>query len=217
VTRTSVLLLIGLAALAVVVWGVLLSSLLAERDATPSNGIAAVASASARASTPATPSPSTRPASTIVASPAPASSAASPASVPTVDPRDPTAYLEFVDRLRAAAGDAERLSAVIRDAAQDGSKPAIAAAARDIQDWAASHRRWLRDHPPAACYAAAHAAAADLVEAYDAVADATLTWVDARGLAALEALAGIGQALDTATPTGPALRTALEASTGCLS
>lgn len=126
---------------------------------------------------------------------------------PTVapDPTDPRlAYAEFLVRLDAARAEVQDLNETIVVAAEADDKPTVRAAAVDILQFADRERDWLLAHPPAACFADAHDAAGAMLEAYAAVAERAIDWVDAdAGLETLDALA------DVVTAAGDA-RVALE-------
>jgi len=95
------------------------------------------------------------------------------------------------------------LNQALQGAAEAGDRPAARRASIDILDFADAEQDWLREHPPATCYADAHAAADRMLEAYAATADAFIAWADAgEGLAGLAAL---GRALDAAGAAGDAL------------
>ena len=83
-----------------------------------------------------------------------------------------------------------------------------------ILDFVDGERDWLREHPPADCYAAAHAAANAMLEAYGDAADRFIRWAATGG--GLSGLAALGDALDAADAAGEALTAfgkALEATT----
>ena len=76
-------------------------------------------------------------------------------------------------------------------------------AAVAILDFVDGERDWLREHPPADCYAAAHAAAGAMLDAYGKAADAFIHWADTGG--GLAGLAAFGDALDAAQTASTAL------------
>ena len=85
-------------------------------------------------------------------------------------------------------------------------------AAVDILDFVDSERDWLRDNPPADCYAAAHASAGAMLDTYGAAADSFIAWAETGG--GFAGLAALGEALDAAQVASDALTsfgTALEA------
>jgi hypothetical protein len=57
----------------------------------------------------------------------------------------------------------------------------------------------LVDHPPADCYAAAHAAGIAMLDAYQTAASDFVEWAGTSGLSGLVALAKAGDAANVAT------------------
>jgi hypothetical protein len=95
------------------------------------------------------------------------------------------------------------LNQALGDAAQAGDLPAVRRASIEILDFTDTEHDWLREHPPAACYATAHAAADAMLASYADAADAFIAWADAGpGLAGL---AAFGAAVDAASEAGDAL------------
>ena len=88
-------------------------------------------------------------------------------------------YVAFLLRLDADRSTVTTLNQALQGAAEAGDRPAARRASIDILDFADAEQDWLRDHPPAACYAGAHAAADTMLEAYAATADAFIAWADA--------------------------------------
>ena len=103
------------------------------------------------------------------------------------------------------------MNADLRTAAEDLDTAAVERTAVDILDFVDNERDWLRDHPPAACYADAHTAAGDMLAAYGAVAEAALVWTGATGLDAIAALADLGLAADDAIAEAQAFARAFDA------
>ncbi len=95
------------------------------------------------------------------------------------------------------------LNQALADAAQGGDLPAVRRAAIEILDFTDAEHDWLREHPPAACYADAHAAADAMLSAYASAADAFIAWADAGS--GLAGLAAFGAAVDAAGAAGDAL------------
>lgn len=95
------------------------------------------------------------------------------------------------------------LNQQLGDAAQAGDLPAVRRAAIDVLDFTDAEHDWLREHPPAACYADAHAAADTMLGAYADAADAFIAWADAGS--GLAGLAAFGAAVDAASAAGDAL------------
>jgi hypothetical protein len=114
------------------------------------------------------------------------------------DPR--LLYAEFLLRVNDDRSTVERLNANLTGAAQAQDTDAVRAASLDILDFVDTERDWLRDHPPAACYAKAHKAAREMIAAYGDAAERFFDWSGTGGgLAGLEAL---GKALDAAEVAG---------------
>lgn len=130
----------------------------------------------------------------------------------TGDPR--LAYAEFLLRVNDDRTTVQSLNGALSTAAQAQDLPAVRKAAVAILDFAAVEYDWLREHPPAECYAAAHSAARAMLDAYSAAADKFIKWADAGG--GLTGLAALGDALDAAQQASDALDAfgkALEATT----
>ena len=119
----------------------------------------------------------------------------------TGDPR--LAYAEFLLRVNDDRTTVQRLNAALSTAAQAQDPKAVRTAAVAILDFIDGERDWLRQHPPADCYAAAHAAAGAMLDAYGTAADAFIHWADTGG--GLAGLAAFGDALDAAQTAGTAL------------
>jgi hypothetical protein len=151
--------------------------------ASPSPTLAASASPSAAPSAPATSRPATAP----------------PRA--TGDPR--LAYAEFLRRVNDDRTMVEQLNQDLSTAAQAQNTGAVHTAAVAILDFADGERDWLREHPPADCYAAAHAAATAMLDAYAAAADRFIRWAATGG--GLAGLPALGDALDAAQVASDAL------------
>ncbi len=119
----------------------------------------------------------------------------------TGDPR--LAYAAFLLRVNDDRTTVQRLNTALSTAAQAQDQPAVRTAAVAILDFVDGERDWLREHPPADCYATAHAAAGAMLGAYGAAADAFIHWADTGG--GLAGLAAFGDALDAAQTAGTAL------------
>jgi hypothetical protein len=156
------------------------------------------------------PSPSSEPSATPPA--APSTVATTPAPRASGPPR--LAYAAFLRRVNDDRATVERLNAALSGAAQAQDPGAVRRAAVDILDFVDTERDWLRENPPADCYAAAHASAGAMLDAYGSAADAFIAWAQTGG-----GLAGIGalsEALDAAQTASDALATfgrAIEATT----
>ena len=152
----------------------------------------------------------------------PAATSTAPPSAAATDTPDPTAaltaaatvapratgnprlaYAEFLLRVNDDRTTVQRLNAALSTAAQAQDQPAVRTAAVAILDFVDGERDWLREHPPADCYAGAHAAAGAMLDAYGAAADAFIHWADTGG--GLAGLAAFGDALDAAQTAGTAL------------
>jgi len=169
-----------------------------------SGGLVPAATSTARPTARATPT------ATVV----PTATATRPAVSPraTGDPR--LAYAEFLLRVNGDRTAVEGLNGALSTAAEAQDPKVVTTAAVDILDFVDSERDWLREHPPAECYALAHASANAMLEAYGAAADRFVAWAVSGG--GLAGLAALGEALDAAQEAGDALTTfgrALEATT----
>ena len=132
---------------------------------------------------------------------APRIPAATVAPRATGDPR--LAYAAFLIRVNDDRTTVQRLNTALSTAAQAQDPPAVRTAAVAILDFIDGERDWLRQHPPADCYAAAHAAAGAMLDAYGTAADAFIHWADTGG--GLAGLAALGDALDAAQTASTAL------------
>src|SRR3954454_1658182 len=187
-------------------------------DATPSRPPAAATAAPAATA-------SLAPAAT--ASVGPASSgepSASPSPpVPSTAARTPAprasgparlAYAAFLRRVNDDRATVETLNAALSSAAQAQDPAAVRRAAVDILDFVDTERDWLRENPPADCYAAAHASAGAMLDAYGTAADAFIAWAQTGGgLAGIGALSEALDAAQTASDALTAFGTAIEATT----
>jgi hypothetical protein len=178
-----------------------------DPSATPSSALAPTSrpTVTPTASPSPSPSPTSRP--TPVRSPA-----ATPPPRASGDPR--LAYAAFVLRVNDDRAAVEGLNRALTTAAQAQDPKAVTTAAVDILDFVDGERDWLREHPPAACYAAAHASANAMLDAYGAAADRFIKWAATGG--GLAGLAALGDALDAADTAADALTAfgkALEATT----
>jgi hypothetical protein len=176
---------------------------------TPSRSPAAAAS-----------TPATVPTATASLDPTPTASAATatptPAATPPPRASGPPrlAYAAFLRRVNNDRATVETLNGALSTAAQAQDTAAVRHAAVDILDFVDTERDWLRDHPPADCYAAAHASAGAMLGAYGAAADAFIAWAQTGG--GFGGLGALGKAVDAAQVASDALTTfghALEATT----
>ena len=113
------------------------------------------------------------------------------------------AWAEFLLRLNEDRSTVEGLNAALTTAAQAQDPDAVKAASVDILDFVDVERDWLRDHPPADCYAAAHGAADAMLDAYGTAADRFIDWAATGG--GLGGLPALGVALDAADAAREAL------------
>ena len=126
-----------------------------------------------------------------------------PTAAPRATGAPRLAYAEFLLRVNDDRTTVQRLNAALSTAAQAQDPKAVRTAAVAILDFIDGERDWLRQHPPADCYAAAHAAAGAMLDAYGTAADAFIHWADTGG--GLAGLAAFGDALDAAQTAGTAL------------
>ncbi len=124
------------------------------------------------------------------------------------------AWAEFLAHLNEDRSTVDGLNAALTTAAQAQDTDAVKAASVDILDFVDVERDWLRDHPPADCYAAAHGAAAAMLDAYGTAADRFIDWTaTGGGLGGLPALGDAVAAADTARATFETFVSALEGTT----
>jgi hypothetical protein len=197
---------------AVVVVVALIALALPRDDARPSASPSAsgglIPAASVTAPPPrATPSPSRSPSASASGAPTPQST---PAPRTSVAPR--LAYAAFLRRLNDDRATVDRLNANLSAAVQAQDPVATRPAAVAILDFVDRERDWLRDNPPADCYADAHQEAGAMLDAYGMAADAFIKWADTGG--GLVGLAALGDAVDlaqTAADASTAFAQALDA------
>src|SRR5688572_6158719 len=158
-----------------------------------------------------TPAPSPSP---VAPTPAPTRTAAPATTPPRASGPALLAWAEFLARLNEDRSTVEGLNAALTTAAQAQDPDAVKAASVDILDFVDVERDWLRDHPPAACYAAAHGAAAAMLDAYGTAAERFIDWsASGGGLGGLPALGVALDAADTARAAFDAFVAALEGTT----
>ena len=160
---------------------------------------------------------------TSVASPTPSGPAATPAQPPSRAPATPPpgasgppllAWAEFLAHLNDDRATVEGLNGALTTAAEAQDAEAVRSAAVDILDFVDVERDWLREHPPADCYADAHASAAAMLDAYGAAADRFVDWTTTGGgLGGLPALGVAVEAADAARAAFTTFAAALEATT----
>ena len=187
----------------------------ATADASPSPSTA-TPDATATATT-ATSTPSALPsatASTPATTPEPAPSRAPATAPPRASGPPLLAWAEFLARLNEDRSTVQGLNAALTTAAQAQDADAVRAASVDILDFVDAERDWLREHPPADCYAEAHGAAAAMLDAYGTAAERFIDWTTSGGgLGGLPALGVAIDAAETARAAFATFVTALEATT----
>jgi len=168
-----------------------------DRDGSGSAQIAA-ATPTAVVVPPPTVIPTAVPAPTPVPTPAPIVTAAPRASGPAR-----LAFAAFLARVNDDRATVNGLNSALSAAAETQDTDAVRRAAVDILDFVDVERDWLREQPPAECYAAAHTAANAMLDAYGTAADRFIDWAAAGGgLAGVTALAA---AVDAAQAAGDSL------------
>ncbi len=172
-------------------------------------------SASSGATPTATPPSTPAPSPSIVApTPAPTPTTAPATTPPRASGPPLLAWAEFLARLNEDRSTVEGLNAALTTAAQAQDPDAVKAASVDILDFVDVERDWLRDHPPADCYAEAHGAAAAMLDAYGTAAERFIDWsASGGGLAGLPALGVALDAADTARAAFETFVAALEGTT----
>ena len=167
--------------------------------------------------TTATTTPSALPsatASTPPTTPEPAPSRAPSTAPPRASGPPLLAWAEFLARLNEDRSTVEGLNAALTTAAEAQDTDAVKAASVDILDFVDVERDWLREHPPAECYAAAHGAAAAMLDAYGTAAERFIDWTTTGGgLGGLPALGDAVAAADTARAAFDTFVAALEGTT----
>jgi hypothetical protein len=164
-------------------------------SATPggSGGLEPAATATAIPSVDATPSV-----------PADPSGTPGPATAPPRTSEQPAlAYAAFLKRVNDDRATVERLNQDLSPAVQAQDVAATRTASVAILDFVDGEHDWLRDHPPADCYAAAHAAAGAMLDAYGKAADGFIKWADTGG--GLDGLVTLGDAVQFAQDAADSL------------
>ena len=182
---------------------VVAAAVLLTRDWVESAAVVPPANTSHPASSP----PPATPASTPSTAPTPKPSASRPPATPptraTGAPR--LAWAAFLARVNEDRATVGALNAALQTAAQAQDPVAVRRAAVDILDFVDSERDWLRDNPPADCYADAHASAGAMLDAYGTAADAFVTWAQTGG--GIAGLGALSAAVDAAQTASDALTT----------
>jgi hypothetical protein len=168
----------------------------ARPSAAPGASGGLIPAASVTAPPPTAHPPTTAPSVTASVPPtaAPATPPATPAPRTSAAPR--LAYAAFLGRVIDDRTTVDRLNANLSAAVQAQDVVATRPAAVAILDFVDQERDWLRDNPPADCYAAAHQGAGAMLDAYSTAAEAFITWADTGG--GLAGLAALGDAVDLA-------------------
>jgi hypothetical protein len=168
-----------------------------QPSATPggSGGLEPAATATAIPSVDATPATSV---------PADPSGTPGPATAPPRTSEQPAlAYAAFLKRVNDDRATVERLNQALSPAVQAQDVAATRTASVAILDFVDGEHDWLRDHPPADCYAAAHAAAGAMLDAYGKAADGFIKWADTGG--GLDGLVALGDAVQFAQDAADSL------------
>jgi hypothetical protein len=168
--------------------------------------------------TPGATTPSALPSATAsTPAPTPTPLAAAPSRAPSTAPPRASgppllAWADFLARLNEDRSTVDGLNRALTTAAEAQDADAVRAASVDILDFVDVERDWLREHPPADCYAEAHGAAAAMLDAYGTAAERFIDWsASGGGLAGLPAL---GVALDAADSARAAFETFVAALEG---
>jgi len=175
-----------------------------------SAAVATAGQASVATSAPtATAAPTPTPAAT--AAPTPTRTVAITAPPRASGPPRP-AYASFLLRVNDDRATVGGLNAALSAAAESQDADAARRAAVGILDFVDVERDWLRGHPPAECYAAAHGSANAMLDAYGAAADRFVDWsASGGGLAGLAALSTAVDAAQTASVSLGSFEKILEA------
>jgi hypothetical protein len=153
-----------------------------------------------------TPAPTPSPTPTMTPTPTPTMTPA-PTPSPTAAPRSPStapfasgdprlAYSEFLLRVADDRSTVDALNRALEAGARAQDLGAVRRASVDILDFVDAERDWLREHPPAVCYADAHGSALAMLDAYGTAADRFVDWSASGG--GLAGLGPLGKAIDAA-------------------
>ena len=115
------------------------------------------------------------------------------------------AYAEFLARVGDDRATVDGLDRDLTNASNAADLDAVRRAAVAILDFVDVERDWLLGHPPADCYADAHAAATAMIEDYGDAADRFVDWSTTGG--GLNGLPALGRAADAAKTAQAALAT----------
>ncbi len=109
------------------------------------------------------------------------------------------AYAAFLSRVNDDRATVDGLDRDLSNASSAADLDAVRVAAVAILDFVDGEREWLLGHPPAGCYADAHASALAMLVAYGGAADRFVDWsTSGGGLGGLPALGRAAEAADTA-------------------
>jgi hypothetical protein len=122
---------------------------------------------------------------------------------PRTSEKPALAYAAFLKRVSDDRATVERLNQDLSPAVQAQDLAVTRTASVAILDFVDGEHDWLRDHPPADCYAAAHAAAGAMLDAYGMAADAFIKWADTGG--GLDGLVALGDAVQFAQDAADSL------------
>jgi hypothetical protein len=115
------------------------------------------------------------------------------------------AYADFLARVRDDQSTVDGLDRDLTNASNAADLDGVREAAVAILDFVDVERDWLLGHPPADCYADAHASAMAMLEAYGAAGERFVDWSATGG--GLGGLPALGRAADAATTAQAALTT----------
>ena len=132
-------------------------------------------------------------------------SSATPAATapPRTSEKPALAYAAFLKRVNDDRATVEQLNQDLSPAVQAQDVAATRKASVAILDFVDGEHDWLRDHPPADCYAAAHAAAGAMLDAYGKAADGFVKWADTGG--GLDGLVALGDGVQFAQDAADSL------------
>jgi hypothetical protein len=115
------------------------------------------------------------------------------------------AYAAFLSRVNDDRATVDGLDGDLSNASSTADLDGVRTAAVAILDFVDGERDWLLGHPPAACYADAHASAVAMLVAYGGAADRFVDWSTSGG--GLNGLPALGHAAEAADAAKTALTT----------
>lgn len=193
----------ALGSIAIIALVVLVAVMRPGTESVPGASAGSIATSTPTASP--SPSASASPAASVRPKPSPTPTTAAPSKTkpPRASGEPRVAYAEFVLRVDGDRATVDRLDGALATATDARDLTAVRIAAVDILDFVDLEHDWLREHPPAECYAPAHASANAMLDAFGTAADRFVSWsATAGGLAGLTAL---GRAVDAAGAAADAL------------